>query len=88
MRLYVTERARERRRKAEGEPMSEERSAEKGTHVCGKCGKPVRQVDLYGTPFFTHKPRRDCLTWWHIDQARNFSHQAVRGRPMPPEVTP
>jgi hypothetical protein len=45
--------------------------------ACGKCGREVIQVDLYGTPFFTHKPRRDCLTWWHVDQRRNLSHQAV-----------
>lgn len=45
--------------------------------ACRKCGREVVQVDLTGSPFFTHKPRRDCLTWWHVDQRRNYSHQAV-----------
>ena len=55
--------------------------SEVGTHACAKCGDPVRQVDLYGTAFFTHKPRSECLTWWHIDQRRN-THQAVPGEPL------
>lgn len=45
------------------------------TGACRKCGRPIVEVDLYGTPFFTHKPRRDCLTWWHVDGTNN--HQAV-----------
>ena len=59
--------------------MASEQMGEKATHSCAKCGEPVRTVDLSGTPFFTHKPRRDCLTWWHIEQRRNYTHQAEPG---------
>lgn len=52
--------------------------------ACWKCGREIVQVDLYGRPFFTHKPRRDCLTWWHVDQGRNLTHQAEPTRDIPP----
>lgn len=45
--------------------------------VCAKCGADVEEVDLHGTPFFTRRPRRECLTWWHVEQRRNLTHQAV-----------
>lgn len=45
------------------------------TDVC-VCGRPIKQVDLSGTPFFEHKPRRDCLTWWHEDLDYFPTHQA------------
>lgn len=45
------------------------------TGVCVGCGEPIEEVDLYGTPFFTHKPRRECLTWWHTGD-RFPTHQA------------
>jgi len=61
--------------------------------ACRKCGREIVQVDLYGSAFFTHKPRRDCLTWWHVEQHRNVSHQAEplrtarhAARVLPPEV--
>lgn len=54
-----------------------EPSTETATRTsCAKCGDPIKRVDLHGTPFFTHRPRRDCLTWWHVDARRNLSHQA------------
>ena len=55
--------------------------------ACGKCGREVYKVDLYGRPFFTHKPRPDCLTWWHVDENRNVTHQAVPSRVFSPGVT-
>lgn len=45
--------------------------------ACQGCGREIVQVDLYGSPFFTHKSRRDCLTWWHVEQLRNVTHQAT-----------
>ncbi|HEX6682123.1 MAG TPA: hypothetical protein VF062_04985 [Candidatus Limnocylindrales bacterium] len=45
------------------------------TDMC-VCGRPIRQVDLSGTAFFEHKPRRDCLTWWHEDPDYFPTHQA------------
>lgn len=44
--------------------------------ACWGCGREIVKVDLYGSPFFTHKPRRHCLTWWHVEQRRNLTHQA------------
>jgi hypothetical protein len=44
------------------------------------CGRPIKQVDLSGTAFFEHKPRRDCLTWWHEDPDYFPTHQARPAR--------
>lgn len=43
--------------------------------TCYLCGEPIKQVDLYGTPFFEHASQHERWTWWHVDASRN-NHQA------------
>lgn len=46
---------------------------------CKYCGHPIERVDLYGTEFFQHVNRKDCVVWRHVDKERNITHQAKPG---------